>query len=476
MTNEDLIKMLGLNDRMEKKTEVEDIQVDSLFGEESQEAMEISESVMKLTDWDYDQGKRLAAEASIESGDVTMADFFNMFYAQRPELAGQCHDGSRQKFVEAMMESGAYKALHQSTRAHRMAADMAAATASQEFCALVQDQEKNEEQREQRGDDDEPKTEDEKTDDAMGNLAAAHQAIDKAQEEVNDLNDALEAMGCGEENGDDGSMDTTKMSEMFKRIRNSRKLKEICELAGRFRRAARAKQRQKTRHGRDEMVGVTLGDQIDRLVPTELAMLSDEDFELDAMRRLVEKQSMVRDMKGSEKLGKGPIVVCVDESGSMRGDKIIAAKALALTMGWIARHQKRWLALVGFSSGKAKGTRLLLKPGKWDEAGLLDWLDHFYSGGTTMDIPFDVLPHEWWVEFDPPKGKTDIVMITDAIVLIRSEMAAKFKEWKQTNEVKMITLVVDANSAGDVEEVSDEVHLIKSIGLDAQGVQNCFEI
>ena len=42
--------------------------------------------------------------------------------------------------------------------------------------------------------------------------------------------------------------------------------------------------------------------------------------------------------------GKGPVIVCTDESGSMHGEKNHTSKALALAMAWVARRQKRWVA------------------------------------------------------------------------------------------------------------------------------------
>ena len=56
--------------------------------------------------------------------------------------------------------------------------------------------------------------------------------------------------------------------------------------------------------------------------------------------------------------------VSVDESGSMQGEKVLTAKALALALAWIARRQRRWCALVAYSG--ESGERLLaLPPGRF---------------------------------------------------------------------------------------------------------------
>ena len=108
------------------------------------------------------------------------------------------------------------------------------------------------------------------------------------------------------------------------------------------------------------------GGDVGRLLPAELARLVVPELELDALRRIAERQAMCREHHAAEPVGKGPVIVCVDESGSMEGEKDHTAKALALALAWVARHQRRWCALVAYSGDT--GERLLpLPPGRWDE-------------------------------------------------------------------------------------------------------------
>src|SRR5439155_16101755 len=166
--------------------------------------------------------------------------------------------------------------------------------------------------------------------------------------------------------GDPNSNHPAAIAALFKRVRSNPTLKRICELAGRYRRVAQSKQRLKATHGYDDLVGVTLDGEVGRLLPHELAKLAVEEFELDAMRRLAERQLMCRLYQAVEPVAKGPILVVVDESGSMAGQKVHTAKALALALAWVARQQRRWAGLVAFSG--ESGERLLgLPPGRWDE-------------------------------------------------------------------------------------------------------------
>jgi uncharacterized protein with von Willebrand factor type A (vWA) domain len=94
-------------------------------------------------------------------------------------------------------------------------------------------------------------------------------------------------------------------------------LRRICDHAGRLRRLAQSRQRLKTAHGVDEVAGVEPGGDLGRLLPAELARLMLPETELDALRRLAERQALSLQLRGSEPVGKGPVMVVVDESGSM---------------------------------------------------------------------------------------------------------------------------------------------------------------
>src|ERR1019366_978819 len=115
------------------------------------------------------------------------------------------------------------------------------------------------------------------------------------------------------------------------------------------------------------------------------------------------------DYRGVEPVGRGPIVISIDESGSMQEqDKIYLAKALALSMLWIARHQKRWCYLIGWSSADQR-RNLVIPIGTHDDLALLEWLTQFFNGGTVP--PLDDMPTLFKTS-GAPTGKTDIILIT----------------------------------------------------------------
>ncbi|GAG40020.1 unnamed protein product, partial [marine sediment metagenome] len=180
---------------------------------------------------------------------------------------------------------------------------------------------------------------------------------------------------------------------------------------------------------------------------------------------------------GVEKQAKGPIMVFVDCSGSMGGDRIYNAKAIALSLAWLAKTQKRWICLVGFSSGATLEDlpRVVLNPGKWDQVELMEWLEDFDGGGTTCNWLREETMEAMFRETRAPRGKTDVILITDGSVHINDEVVESWHGWKKANQVKLISLVIGGHG-GSLEEVSDVTHQISGLGLDQEGVQEALSI
>jgi uncharacterized protein with von Willebrand factor type A (vWA) domain len=117
---------------------------------------------------------------------------------------------------------------------------------------------------------------------------------------------------------------------------------------------------------------------------------------------------------------------------------------------------------------------LVIPPGTNDEIALLKWLEHFFSGGTDMDVPLAELPLKW-SSLGCPRGKTDLIMITDAICHVPPAIEKSFLAWKAAENVKLDTIVINAR-AGDLDRVSDKVHLIRKLGLDSECVAECLSL
>ena len=140
---------------------------------------------------------------------------------------------------------------------------------------------------------------------------------------------------------------------------------------------------------------------------------------------------------------------------------------LALALAWVARHQRRWCALVAYSGDS--GERLLaLPPGRWDEGKLADWLAAFLGKGSDLDVPVRELPR-MYAELKAPPGVTDLVFVTDARCRLPPAERDAFLRWKAAAGARLVTLVVGC-PPGDLAQISDEAHVVPALAPDAPAV------
>jgi uncharacterized protein with von Willebrand factor type A (vWA) domain len=311
----------------------------------------------------------------------------------------------------------------------------------------------------------------------IARLRSTGAALKEAKEEVESVKDASAGLGMGQEGK---SLSQGDVARYFKRVRKSSNLRRIMAWAGSGRRLCRSLQMRKTNAQRGEITGIEMGGDIDRLVPYEMMQVAGAvpELEMLSLLRLTQRHSLCYRHRKNDPMRMGPIVVTVDESGSMSGEKIIAAKGIALTLAWLAQKQKRWIALVGFSGGST-GTRLALPPGHKKQAELMDWLEHFYGGGTTLDVPIHELPFNYWPKFvneGMQRGKTDVIMITDAIVHCSPTMRDQFKAWASQEHAKTYGIIIGGSSAGDLDQLCDKWWTVPDVSLDSPAVETILSI
>lgn len=111
-------------------------------------------------------------------------------------------------------------------------------------------------------------------------------------------------------------MPFNERARLAERLRTGR-LAEWAELIGRFRQMAAGERARKVENTTGELVGVTLGDDLSRVIPSELANLG-----LPALRavfavRYAAGELMLYDSEGEQATGQGAVIACVDTSHSM---------------------------------------------------------------------------------------------------------------------------------------------------------------
>lgn len=194
--------------------------------------------------------------------------------------------------------------------------------------------------------------------------------------------------------------------DLARQLRELPKLRELARLAGRIRQIASAQRRNRVRRVPEEIGDVEQGGDLSRLLPSELVRLVHPRLRRAALRSLLENEALSYGVRGNDSLGGGPMVVCLDKSGSMEGASDTWATAVALALLDQAQQEKRTFALLGFDT--AVKSEVTIRPG---ENLPLSALFEGCDGGTDIDHvigrALDL------IVASPDLGRADIVLLTD---------------------------------------------------------------
>lgn len=254
--------------------------------------------------------------------------------------------------------------------------------------------------------------------------SAMRKAAQQAQETISEYDDAMMTLGAGDGAGIASRVQAPPAVLRNTLLRNA-KLRKILKLAGRMKSAAIAKQRTKARPGREELCDVKTGSDLERLLPSELLNLATEDTEALLFRKLIEGNAMVYELRGRETKAEGPIILAVDESGSMSGEPDMWAKAVAIALMEIAARQNRPFAYVHFDSRVSRVDEVP-NPRSFKLEQLEELVSYFHGGGTSIGT---ALSH-------------------CADMLDKAQTARDGKSWKRAD----VILITDGESGDDVEQ------------------------
>jgi len=290
----------------------------------------------------------------------------------------------------------------------------------------------------------------------MALRSALREAGRAASEAVEELDDGMRGLGWGSGAG------TPTRRRVAQRLANNDQLRRIAALAGRLRAQARQRQKVKSDREREEMHGVEKGDQLHRLLSSEVGLLPGADTRPLLLMRIAEKQALQYKLRGRTPKSRGPIVFAIDTSGSMSGAREVWAKAAALAMMEIARLQKRAFAIVYFSGEIEREDRF--DPRALDDEALMESLEFFSSGGTDIANAID---HAASIITDPtwrPGKKADLVLVTDGVDgTSKTKALAKLA----AADARLYTICIDCECPPDLVAASADVARIT--GADMAG-------
>lgn len=240
--------------------------------------------------------------------------------------------------------------------------------------------------------------------------AAAAEAVDQAAQDAHEIANAFVSMP-GTSRGERGYMSPEDAFELAVRWKDNPQLREVLKLVGRMERDFRFQRSNRVQGGREVIVDVELGNDLDLLLPTEAMKLMHPLTEALFYKGYMERTLLQYETVGDSPAGDGPIIVCRDCSGSMRGQKMVWASAVTLAMMSVAQRERRSFACIDFENGII-GTPTIMPRGKAiDPHAVTEIAAMGVQGGT--DITLALRAGRDIINTQGEFRSADIVVITD---------------------------------------------------------------
>lgn len=299
-------------------------------------------------------------------------------------------------------------------------------------------------------------------------------AIAEAQTEIDEAEENANAFGFGTEPGQDGYTSAEAKLAIAQKIQSNPKLQQIAELAGRFRRDARKQQANKKKPGPDELTDIECGNDLGRVIPAELALMNDPDSETLFFKKYLERGLIQYKLTEVPFEKRGPIVICIDNSGSMAGVPEIWSKAIALAMAQIAVDQKRAIQIIHFNAGVAKSD--YFPAGKVGPEALVESCAFFAGGGTRFEPVLNKAFETIEKGAEAGLKKADVVFITDDCCEINADALESLREAKDRAEANVYTISLGSSKANTMKKISDSVDHITDFADDSDVKERIFSV
>ncbi|MCY0873752.1 VWA domain-containing protein [Acidianus infernus] len=230
--------------------------------------------------------------------------------------------------------------------------------------------------------------------------------------------------------------------EVLRLARNT-EIKKILEFLSGIPKLGSLTKKKTTRYSKGELYGYEEGSDLERIVPSELAMPEDLFYV-----RLAESQLLLYQKQIKESLG--PIYLLLDKSGSMDGEKILWAKAVALALYSRARRENRDFYLRFFDNIPYPLIKVIKNAKSKDVIKMIEYIGKIRGGGGT-DISRSVISACEDIKEGHVKGVSEVIILTDGEDKIAETTVRR--SLKDANAT-LISVMIRGDNA-DLRRISD---------------------
>jgi len=260
-------------------------------------------------------------------------------------------------------------------------------------------------------------------------------------------------------------------------LKQDKALQELADMLGRLRQAEKELEEElfsntvikpewKAQHAsKSDLIGIRESDDLNSLLPSETALLSDPALESVFFKKFAEKKLQTfeyearvmafkeddfQDKRRKEKEeAKGPFIICVDTSGSMHGTPELVAKTLCFAILKIAIRENRKCFLISFSTGIET---LDLADLKNSLGKIIEFLSMSFHGGTDAGPAM----HEALNQLETKEyKKADVLMISDFVMPAFNERTGQQIKKAKAQKTIFHSLVIGESQNRQVIEEFD---------------------
>lgn len=287
------------------------------------------------------------------------------------------------------------------------------------------------------------------------------QAVQNAHAKVKEVSETIEAWGL--EEAELSKSEIPEALALLERMKRNEALKKFAGLLGSMKKIAARKAKSKIQGEGARIVIQETGRDIKRAHRSELTALVHPALRAKAFQRWARGELRLFGQKTRQKLGRGPVVVCEDASGSMDGVKQQWAKAVVLALAHYAKLQKRSFGWIMFDAGVRKWR--VYPEGRISAEQMLELVESHAGGGTDFESPLRKA-----VEMIQTQGlkKADICFITDGECAISQKFVKEFAATKRTHEINVFSVLCDVGRTSDatLRQFSDRVEKVSTFTLE----------
>ena len=264
----------------------------------------------------------------------------------------------------------------------------------------------------------------------------------KAEERINDAEKELMQWGAAIGSSESDKPVGEKL-DLAESLSKNEKLKRISLMLGALNQEMFNARRKVWSKRGSEVYGISYGSELGYIIPSELVTLRHPVLRKDFLKRYVEQRLLRYYLK--DETGRGPVIVCLDCSSSMAGDKELWSKALCLSIHELAKRQKRKFSVVVFSSSEydLRVFSSSVGAGKTlTEPQLLELADYFPGGGTDFELP---LQKALYLLSEEVYGRSDVLFITDGECDVTEPWLEHFLTEKSRLDFQVFSVLIDLN-------------------------------